>query len=105
MSDFGAILIFSKKQGLFTNEDKDRIVAEITTVFDAEDLPEEGVNLVEWGDDELCFMYTEYYSGDDSDEIREFAVEEDLYDLESAIAEMSDEFKTLYTVEAAFEDW
>ena len=109
MSDFGAIIIFSKNDGSsFTDDDKQAIKKELERVIKSGDyssIIEEGnyLELKNWDEDKLCSMITEYYMDENFDEIFEFAKEEDTEDLEDIISKLN--LDPSIDVSSSFEVW
>jgi hypothetical protein len=110
MSDFGAIIIFRKKVGSFSSDDKKKIEKELKKVITEKEFPSnitEGnfAELRGWDDDAYCSMITEYYDDEDAEEIREFAEEEDIPDCELIIKKLTPTLESDFEMEAKFEDW
>jgi|SRR5690606_7594409 len=110
MSDFGAIIVFTKKSGTFTDYDKELIETKLKEIVTNTEFPSnitEGnfARLRGWEDDSYCSMITEYYEDEDSEEIREFAEEDDLQDCERIIEKLKPIFEEDFEMEAKFEDW
>ncbi len=109
MSDFGGILIFSKKDGsVFTPEEKQTIVNELERVIEHGNYPDiirEGNyrQLVDWGENTLASMITEYYLDEETEDLYDFAEEEDIELLEEMIEQL--ELPSQIEVKAAFEEW
>ena len=109
MSDFGGILIFSKKDGsVFTPEEKQIIINELERVIVNGDYPDhirEGNfrRLIDWGENTLASMITEYYMDDETEDLYDFAEEEDMDMLEEMIEQL--ELPSQIEVKAAFEEW
>lgn len=110
MSDFGAIIIFKKKSGLFTSDDRKKVEKELKKVITDKEFPSnitEGnfAKLRGWDEDNYCSIVTEYYEDEDADEIREFAEEEDVQDCERIIEKLRPILETDFEMVAKFEDW
>jgi len=110
MSDFGAIIIFRKKTGSFSSDDKKKIEKELKKVITDKEFPS---NITEgnfselrgWDEDCYSSMITEYYDDEDTEEIREFAEEDDMQDCERIIEKLKLTLETDFEMEAKFEDW
>jgi len=108
MSDFGAIIIFSKSNSSISDEEKEIIQTELKRVIKSGDyssIIEEGnyLELKNWDEDKLCSMITEYYIDENFDEIFEFAKEEDTEDLEDIISKLN--LDASINISASFEEW
>lgn len=108
MSDFGAIIIFSKSNSSISDEEKEIIQTELKRVIKSGDyssIIEEGnyLELKNWDEDKLCSMITEYYIDENFDEIFEFAKEEDTEDLEDIISKLN--LDTSIEISSSFEEW
>jgi len=109
MSDFGAIIIFSKKDGTsISDEEKEVIQAELKRVIKSgnySSIIEEGnyLELKNWDVDKLCSMITEYYIDENFDEIFEFAKEEDLVDAEDIVSKLN--LESSIEISFSFEEW
>ena len=108
MSDFGAILIFSKSNSSISDEEKEIIQTELKRVIKSGDyssIIEEGnyLELKKWDEDKLCSMVTEYYIDENFDEIFQFTEEEDIEDLEDIISKLN--LDASINISASFEEW
>jgi hypothetical protein len=111
MSDFGAILILKKASGNFTAQDKELIVEKLSSIIEAGDyldIIKKGnyKSLIDWEDDTaLCSMLTEYFDDENSEEVRAFAKEDDIEDVEDIAQKLQSKLGNSFTVVSAFEDW
>ncbi len=110
MSDFGALITFKKLSGTITESDKELILEKLNlAIEDGEyDVPHDGKKydtVLEWEDDKYCVQLTAYEDGDDADEIRETAEEDDVAEAEEIIASLLPELGGEYEMEAIFTEW
>lgn len=110
MSDFGALIIFKKKNGNFSEDDKELIVKELKKVIKDGKYPSnikdgDFDELKKWESDAYCSMITEYFIDESSEEIREFAKEEDLEEAKNIITKLQPKLIEHFIMEAKFEEW
>ena len=110
MSDFGAIIVFTKKTGSFSTDDKKIIEKELKKIVTDKEFPSNITKgnfseLVSWGNNSYCSMITEYYEDEDAEEIRSFAEEDDIPDCERIIELLKSKLEDDFKMEAKFEDW
>lgn len=78
MSDFGAIIKFKMNGEDISEENIESIKSALKTVINTEEYPSnitEGnfENIISWEENTYASLITEYYDGEDADEIRSFA--------------------------------
>lgn len=110
MSDFGIVLIIKKNNGLFNAVDKQNISRLLTEIIRAGDYGDTITNenfqeLEERDEHDLYARLSEYYDGDDADEVREFAEEDDLPDAEEIAEQLQEKLGNEFSVSASIEDW
>lgn len=110
MSDFGAIIKFKKNDEEISEENIDSIKSALKTVINSEEYPSniyEGsfANVIAWEENTYASLITEYYDGEDADEIRSFAEEEDLQDCNRIVSSLVSILGNDYEISASFEDW
>lgn len=110
MSDFGAIIKFKKNGEDISEENIESIKSTLKTVINTEEYPSnitEGnfENIISWEENTYASLITEYYDGEDADEIRSFAEEEDLQDCDRIVSALASILGNDYEISASFEDW
>ena len=110
MSDFGAIITFQKKNGSFSDDDKELIIKELKNIINHGNFPSNIKNgdyviLKKWYNQTYCSMITEYYDDEDSEEIRGFAEIEDIEEANQIITELKKVIGINFDMEVRFEDW
>lgn len=109
MSDFGAVLIFSKKGGKQGSDDKSLILQEVNKTIENGDYSSHikgkiYKELYDWEDNSFCLKFTEYYDDDDREEIWEFAEEEDLEEAQELIDTISPHLPE-FNITSEFTSW
>ena len=110
MSDFGSIILFNKKAGEFNTSDQNKIKESLKKVIKENVFPlniTKGnfAELRKWDNDGYCSIITEYYDDEDSEEIWEFAKDDDVAECERIIELLKPDLLTDFDMEAKFEDW
>lgn len=110
MSDFGAIIIFRKKDGNFDSDDKNKIVNELKKVITEKEFTSNivGGNFSElkiWQENACCSMITEYYDDENANQIWDFAKENDIEDCKRIIKLLKSNLPDDFSIEAKFEEW
>lgn len=110
MSDFGAIIKFKKNGEDISEENIESIKSALKTVINTEEYPSnitEGnfENIIGWDENTYASLITEYYDGEDAQEIREFAEDDDIQDCNRIVSSLTNILGSDYEISTSFEDW
>jgi hypothetical protein len=111
MSDFGSILIIKKSNGSLSNDDKQKITKELgKLVKDSEYsfMIQEGnhTSFYEMEEGIECIRLSEYYADEEmTEEMIDFAREEDLFDAQDIAQKLQTKLGSTFTIMGDFIDW
>lgn len=111
MSDFGSVLIIKKNNGSFSKDDKINVIKELNKLVTDSDysfMIQEGNHSTFYEMEEgiECIRLSEYYADEDmTEEIIDFAKEEDLTDAQDIAQKLQTKLGSSFTIIAEFIDW
>lgn len=111
MSDFGAIILIKRKDGVELSDNEiENISTQLKTIVESGDVAEDikgndYLDFREWGDGALCIVLTEYYDDESIEEYYEDTKEDDLSTAKIVAENLSAGLGDEYKITFAFEHW